>query len=272
MTREELEKCSDRKLLSIRKILRHDIAAARKQLERNALAGSLASRRAKRLATDTLFGCRLDRRIEHLLTAIRSGKPRIPAEEVVHIIDGLVARTISRRIWITIVTLVAIIPAITSLVLLSVQNDIMLTKLEAEEAYETENDRKELTHIVQANRIRWVGSGQNRILENFNAYHPRVRSSALTALIALEKQRWTSTERAAVPAIRLIELRNGEFFSLVIGGHLSLQKGDTTTDLTRINFTGSNFTGSYIMNVWLDGSTFKNCVATKASISSRSAR
>ncbi|MCP5534661.1 MAG: pentapeptide repeat-containing protein [Akkermansiaceae bacterium] len=272
MTREELDACSVRKLHSIRSDLKKDIAVVRKQLERNILASSLASRRAKRLATDTLLGCRLDQRIEHLFTAIREGKPRVPAEQVVHIIDGIVARTISRRIWIGIVTLLAVVPAVLSLILLGIQNKTMIQKLEAEEAYETRKDRKELITIIQANRIRWVGEGASRRLENFNAYHPRVRSSALTALIALEKQRWSPAERIALPARRMIDLRNGEFFSLVIGGHLSLQEGDVSTDLTRVNFDGGNFTGSSIVNVWLDGSSFRNCIATNASISSPSAR
>lgn len=272
MSHEHLTSQSMRELRATHKRLTRDIATVQRQLERNALASSITRHRAKRLASDTLIGCRLDQRIEQLFDSIRKGRLRIPAPEVVQVIDGLIARTISRRIWIGAIATLTILPAVASLVLLGIQNKTMIQKLEAEEAVAFQTDREEFLTILQANRIRWVGTGQNRTLENFNAYHRHVRSGAMLALIALEKQRWNEEERKAIPTQKYIDLRNGEFGNLFIGGHLSLTKGTPATDLTQVRFDGSDFTKSHIYNVWLDGSSFRNCTAEDIKISSPSAR
>ncbi|MFK7912157.1 MAG: pentapeptide repeat-containing protein [Akkermansiaceae bacterium] len=272
MTKEELNSYDLKRLRTIHHELDKELAAIRKQLARNVMASSLAARRARRLAADTLLGCRLDRRIEHLFSALKEGKPRVPAEQVVHIIDGVVARTISRRIWIGLVTLIAVTPAIISLVLLGIQNKTMMQKLDVEIAHTAKKDREELITMFQANRIRWIGSGDTRQLENFSSYHPRIRASAMATYIAMEKKDWKPAERTALPATRMIDLRNGEFIRIELGSQLSLMKEAPTTDLTRVRFDGSNFTTSRIYNLWLDGSSFRNCVANGAVISCPSAK
>ncbi|MGB0776169.1 MAG: pentapeptide repeat-containing protein, partial [Akkermansiaceae bacterium] len=228
--------------------------------------------RARRIASDTLMGCRLDERINQLFQVVRSGERRLATEEVVQVIDGLVARVISRRIWIGIIALMTVLPAAASLVLLSLQNQTMVKKLEAEELVAFQQDRQEFISMLQANEIRAVGSGASRRLQNNPAYHRHVRSAAMMSLIALEKQRWSEDERSALPATRRVDLRVGEYTTLVIGSHLSLGSDEVATDLTRVNLDGSDLNAAKLYNVWLDGSSFRNVRAEGARFWLSSAR
>ncbi|BDS06537.1 hypothetical protein NT6N_15770 [Oceaniferula spumae] len=241
--------------------LKREIDKVQRQLERNELAAAVTRRRAVRLAGDTLVGCRLDSRIERLFVTVREGGKRLPVEDVVQVIDGLVARAISRRIWIGIIATLTILPAVISLFLLGVQNNTMITKLEAEEMNSFRRDREEFLDILQSNRIHWVGTGAERRLEDFPRYHRHVRSAAMMSYIALEKQRWSEDERTALPAIRKVDLQRGEYVALTIGSHLSLKQGEVATDLTRVVFDGGNFASANFFNVWLDGSSFRGVTA-----------
>ena len=185
-----LAELKSEELLTLRQ-LHHELSQERKkiqrQIERSELAATVTRRRAVRLAGDTFIGCRLDRRIERLFDTVRAGVTRPAVEDVVNIIDGLVARAIARRIWIGIIAIMTITPAVISLGLLGIQNETMIAKLEAEQKDQFRLDRIELLSVIQANQIRWVGTGMARKLENLSAHDRRVRAAALFALISQEK-------------------------------------------------------------------------------------
>lgn len=242
------------------------------QIERSELAATVTRRRAMRLAGDTFIGCRLDQRIERFFDTVRAGIKRPAVEDVVQIIDGLVARAIARRIWIAIIAVMTITPAVISLVLLGVQNETMITKLQAEQEDRFRLDRAELLSVLQANRIRWVGTGNSRELEDSPAHHRRVRAASLFALISLEKQRWSDEERVAMPPSRLVDLRFGNYEALSIGGHLSAENGKQATDLTRVRLDGGKISHARIVNVWLDGSSLREVNAEQTQFHLPSAR
>lgn len=126
--REELGGKSVEELRGLLEQTRARAGRLRDRLGREELLATIARRRVLRTSGDALFGARLDVRLERLFDAVRRGAEPWPVNEVVRVIDGLVARLITRRISLGFVGLLTAIPAVASLVLLAKQNSEMVQK------------------------------------------------------------------------------------------------------------------------------------------------
>ncbi|MCB1089042.1 MAG: pentapeptide repeat-containing protein, partial [Verrucomicrobiae bacterium] len=268
--REELRGKSEEELRELLEQTRARAGRLRERLGREELLATIARRRVLRTSGDALFGARLDVRLERLFDAVRRGAEPWPVNEVVRVIDGLVARLITRRISLGFVGLLTAIPAVASLVLLAKQNSEMVQKNQAEEIADFRQDRTEMTDLLFARYDQITGQGETAKNESLPAFHPRLRAEAFNTLIALEKERWSEAERKAMPPTRFVDLRGADLRELNLGGAIGLEVGSVKNDFTRLRLDGANLAATSLLFSHLDGTVFRGAEAEGMTIVSPS--
>ncbi len=232
------------------------------EVGRGELLAALARRRVLRMSGDAVLGARLDRRIERLFEAVRRGEQPWPMDEVVRVIDGLVGRLVSRRILLSLVGLLTVIPAIGSLALLAKQNAEMIEKNRVEEWADFREDRTNLTDVIFARAPQVVvGENGESVVEDWPAFHPRLRGEAFGTLIALEKQRWTPEEREAVPPTRYLDFRGSDLGYLPLGAYLGVETGTPKTDFSRLWLKDCDLRHTQFTTTRLDYTVFRGANA-----------
>lgn len=268
--RSELGEKSESELRLMLHDLREKRDRLRGQVGRSELLAAVARRRVLKTSGDVLLGTRLESRLERLFEAVRQRRDPWPVDEVVRVIDGLVARLITRRISLSVVGLMTVIPAVASLILLAKQNSDMIEKNIAEETADFKDDRAEMTDILFARWNQVVGEGAEARMEEMPAFHPRLRAEAFNTLVALEKQRWTEDERQSLPPSRFVDLRGNDLSYLVLGGAIGLEVGAVKNDFTRLRLDGADLTSTNLLFSFLDHSVFQGAKAEEITVSSPS--
>ena len=272
LKREDLEALSESDLVVLHAQLSKRCEHLEQKLAREEIMKSLARNRAVRVAGDSLGGARLDLRIEKLFDSLRENRKPWPIEESVRVVDGVVGRLVARRIWLGIVGLLTIIPALASLVLLARQNENMIEKIQIEELADFRQRRTELTDVLHSQIEQLVNENGQQVSRILPTYHRRLRAESFGTIIALEKQRWTEEEREALPPIRFVDLRSGNFSGLALGNTIGVEKGASKDDFTRLRLDGSDMSQVVLINGKLDGSSFRNVQAEGIQIVSASAK
>lgn len=237
---------------------------------RKHLVGAILRRRAAGLAADTFGPVRLDRRLEKLFESLRASTDPWPVEDAMRVIDGVVARLVSRRIWMGLVALLTIVPAIVSLLLLAAQNrDLHETmRVEDESQYRTTVTalRNTLHGESSLSLVRRIGGGSDEFVP---AFHKRLRAEAFGTLIAMEKRRWSKEERSAVPATRYVDMRDSHFSNLVLGSRIGLDLELPRNDYSRIAFDGSGLSGASFLSAGLEDCRFDRIDGRGATFATR---
>jgi uncharacterized protein YjbI with pentapeptide repeats len=241
--------------------IRAELAARLESLQRTAgrkeLIRTILRRRAMGLAVDSLGPVRLDERLERLFESLRTTTDPWPIEDAMRVIDGIVARLVSRRLWMGLVALLTIIPAIVSLLLLAHQNrDLHETmKVEDESQYRSNITalRNTLHGESSLSLVRRLGETGDEFVP---AFHRRLRAEVFGTLVAMEKRRWSEADRTAMPPRRYIDMRNSHFARLVIGRRIGLDFDLPRNDFARLAFDGSDLRGASLLSAGLEACRF----------------
>lgn len=271
--RDSLSALSTEELARLKEQLEQHCEKLETRLAREELIKSLGRRRAVRIAGDTMTGSRLDVRIERLFESLREGREPWPIEEAVRVVDGIVGRIMARRLWIGVLGLLTVVPALASLYLLASQNSNMIRKVQIEEGVGYRRSHVNFTEILLSESPQVVveKDGANKFVE-MPSYHRRLRSEAFSSLIALEKKRWSADEREALPPVRYINFRNSDLHGLTLGNTIGLEEGALNRDFSRLLLDNSDLTDARLLNGSLDGSRFRNVRADRILIVSPSAK
>ena len=256
--RDELEALSDEELEAVLEQTSRQHAQLCRRRESQELVKTLARRRALGFAGASITGGRLDVRIEKLFDKIRAEKTKVPVEEVLLVFDGIAGRIISKRLWMALIGIFTILPAIASLWLLASQNKTMIEQNQVEETSDYRNNMLGAMEILNGTLQQSViEDGQTKFVE-LPMHHPRIRAEAFETLVTLQKMRWTPEEQSAEPPTRYVEFRGSNLSSLTLGGSLGLLTDLQDKDFSRLYLEGADLSGTTFLNSALHHSVFRN--------------
>lgn len=260
---------TDLSLQEIHKSLLKKWATIERKEARSELLKTVFKTHTKHILADSLFNAKLTNRIESLFEAIRE-KPENswPAGEATQVIEGLVARLLAKRMVLLIVALLAVVPAISSMILLAQQNRHMIEQNRAEETANYDLIRTSLLDIIYNTYNQSVEEDGQFVQKTLPLHHRRIRAEAFGTFISLEKQRWTNDELTSLPPKRWVDLRSADLRELALGGRIGLVRGESRNDFTRIFLENANLEGITLMQARLTGSIFRNANASNFTLSS----
>ncbi len=272
--RNQLEAQEDDKLMQILAALELRLGKIEKEQDRNRLFQSVMKKRSGRILLDSMSAFRLSRRLERLFEVVRTGEnDPWPVQEVLGVFDGLVARMLAKRITLFVVALFAVVPAVSSLILLAEQNRHMIEQNRVEESYDLERIRKSLLEVINGTSAQFVVDENGvQSLELLSTYHKRIREEAFGTYISIDKQRWSKEQVEAEPPLRFVDLRGCNLNNLALGGALGLVEGESRDDISRVFLGNGNLQGTKFLRSKLTGSVFKNANAQGMLVSSPDAR
>lgn len=263
----ELEAMSDAELSRLLLSLSRRNSLLTQRRDAHELVKTLARRRALGFASATITGGRLDVRIEKLFDAIHAEKTKIPVNEVLRVFDGIAGRIISKRIWIAIIAVFTILPAIASLWLLASQNKSMIEQNQVEEDSDYRTNVLSAMEILNGTFLQNVSENGEFKLTELPMHHPRIRAEAFDTLVSLQKMRWKPDQKE-----RYLEFRGCNLSNLALGGSIGLLSDLEKRDFTRLYLEGANLNNTKFYNSPLDGCVFRNAQAAGIQIVSPGAK
>jgi uncharacterized protein YjbI with pentapeptide repeats len=270
--RAELEAMPDAALVELLKQVEARWERLERARARETLYRSMVRKRSGRLVQDSLTPVRLTGRLERLFTALREGaRDPWPVEEALHVMDGLVARMVAKRLTLLLVGLLTIVPAVGTLVLLAQQNQHLIEQSQVEGAYQLEAIRKGLMEVINGTSRQWVQGNGDGQWADLPSNHKRIREEAMASLVAVEKRRWTLREREATPPTRYVDLRGANLAGLALGGALGLVTGEARDDFSRLYLAGADVRGTRFLRSKLTGTVFHGAQAEGLQLSSADA-